>query len=44
MRTIKFKGKSIEDGQWNYGDLSHVAGQILIKTIRAVMDVLNLRL
>lgn len=31
MRTIKFKGKSIEDGQWNYGDLSHVAGQILIK-------------
>lgn len=31
MRTIKFKGKSIEDGQWNYGDLFHVAGQILIK-------------
>lgn len=31
MRTIKFKGKSVEDGQWNYGDLSHVAGQTLIK-------------
>lgn len=24
MRTIKFKGKSLEDGKWNIGDLSHV--------------------
>lgn len=31
MRTIKFKGKSLEDGQWNRGDLSHVAGQTLVK-------------
>jgi uncharacterized phage protein (TIGR01671 family) len=31
MKTIKFKGKSIEDGQWNYGDLSHVADHTLIK-------------
>lgn len=44
MRTIKFKGKSVEDGQWNYGDLSHVANQTLIKTIRAVMGVLFIRL
>lgn len=31
MRTIKFKGKSLEDGQWNCGDLSHVADQTLVK-------------
>ena len=23
MRIIKFKGKSLEDGQWNIGDLTH---------------------
>lgn len=31
MKTIKFKGKSLEDGEWNYGDLSHVANQTLVK-------------
>lgn len=31
MRTIKFKGKSLEDGGWNYGDLFHVADQTLVK-------------
>nr|DAO57286.1 MAG TPA: YopX protein [Caudoviricetes sp.] len=31
MRTIKFKAKSLEDGEWNYGDLSHVADQTLVK-------------
>lgn len=31
MRTIKFKAKSLEDGQWNIGDLSHVADQTLVK-------------
>jgi uncharacterized phage protein (TIGR01671 family) len=31
MRTIKFKSKSLEDGEWNYGDLSHVADQTLVK-------------
>lgn len=31
MKTIKFKGKSLEDGEWNYGDLSHVADQTLVK-------------
>lgn len=31
MRTIKFKAKSIEDGKWNYGDLSHVGDQTLVK-------------
>lgn len=31
MRTIKFKGKSLEDGKWNIGDLSHVAHQTLVK-------------
>ena len=34
MRTIKFKGKSLEDGQWNIGDLSHVANQTLVKNDR----------
>lgn len=31
MRIIKFKAKSLEDGQWNIGDLSHVADQTLVK-------------
>ena len=31
MRTIKFKAKSLEDGQWNIGDLSHVADLTLVK-------------
>lgn len=31
MRTIKFKAKSLEDREWNYGDLSHVADQTLVK-------------
>lgn len=31
MRTIKFKAKSLEDGKWNIGDLSHVAHQTLVK-------------
>lgn len=34
MRTIKFKAKSLEDGQWNIGDLSHVADQTLVKNSR----------
>lgn len=31
MRTIKFKAKILEDGEWNYGDLLHVADQTLVK-------------
>lgn len=34
MRTIRFKGKSLEDGKWNIGDLSHAAHQTLVKNNR----------
>ena len=30
MRTIKFKGKSLEDGKWNIGDFSHVMNSIYV--------------
>lgn len=34
MRKIRFRGKSIEDGQWNYGDLSYMAGQTFVTNDR----------
>lgn len=34
MRKIRFRGKSLEDGQWNYGDLSYMAGQTYVTNDR----------
>lgn len=30
MRTIKFRGKRLDNGEWVYGDLLHIAGGCLI--------------
>lgn len=32
MRTIKFKAKCLEDGEWVFGDLCHVMNDVSIKT------------
>ena len=29
-RTIKFRGKRLDNGEWVYGDLLHIAGGCLI--------------
>lgn len=31
MRTIKFKAKTLKDGEWIVGDLAHINGETCIK-------------
>ena len=33
MRTIKFKGKRVKDGQWIYGNLADYSFSVLQNTI-----------
>lgn len=39
MRTIKFRGKRIDDGEWVYGDLCNYRGDVYIKEDETCWDI-----
>ena len=38
MRTIKFRGKRLDNGEWVYGDLVHGHSYILVVPIKSYID------
>lgn len=39
MRTIKFRGKRLSDGEWVYGDLCNYRGNVYIKEDEYCWDI-----